>query len=242
MPFTPLELQTLGLSSTHLHRYMQGQRQFLLHGDALAAFLLLKQAAATAGFNLAIVSSYRSYERQAAIWQAKAQGKRPLLDAHGELLDYQSLQPEQLLQAILQWSAAPGCSRHHWGTDIDIFDANRLAMEDVQLIPAEVEAQGACAALHAWLDARIANNQSFGFFRPYSQNACQVAEEKWHLSYLPQAMVYQQVIQPALIMRAWQQHPVDLLAPLKQSIARIYRDYVCLDRTVLPAWVQAATA
>lgn len=238
MSFSAVQQQALGWDSDHLHSYQQGMREFLLHPDALAAFILLKKDAAQAGFDLAIVSSYRSYARQAAIWQAKAQGKRALLDANGQVMDYQSLHPEQLLQAILQWSAAPGCSRHHWGTDIDIFDANQQRIEDVQLIPAEVEEGGACAALHRWLDKRIANNQSHGFFRPYSNNACKVAEEKWHLSYLPQAKKYQQIISAKLISQAWQQQPIELLEQLLQSAETIYQDYVSLNKSVLAKWVQ----
>lgn len=238
MHFSVTEQQALGLYSGHLHSYQQGAREFLLQRDALAAFHLLKQAAADAGFDLAIVSSYRNYQRQAAIWQAKAQGKRPLLDAGGQVINYQNLSEEQLLQAILQWSAAPGCSRHHWGTDIDIFDANRQAIADVQLIPAEVNTGGASADLHQWLDARIANNQSFGFFRPYSNNACKVAEEKWHLSYLPQAKIYQQIMSAKLISQAWQQQPIALLEQLQQSAEKIYQDYVSLNTSVLADWVQ----
>ncbi len=29
-------------------------------------------------------------------------------------------------KAMLRWSAVPGASRHHWGTEIDIFDPDLL--------------------------------------------------------------------------------------------------------------------
>jgi hypothetical protein len=46
----------------------------------------------------------------------------PLLDAHNQPLDALQLGETERLHAILHWSALPGTSRHHWGTDLDIYD------------------------------------------------------------------------------------------------------------------------
>ena len=44
---------------------------------------------------------------------------------------------------ILRWSALPGGSRHHWGTEIDIFDPDLLPQgQSLQLEPWEYESGG----------------------------------------------------------------------------------------------------
>ena len=132
-----------------------------------------------------IASGYRSFARQQQIWNAKALGQRAVYDLQGEQLDILQLPPAQRVSAILNWSALPGTSRHHWGSDIDIFDA--AAMPDgytVQL--SRTEADTVFAELHRWLEQRIAAGQSHGFYRPY-QGRGKVAPEPWHLSHRPVA-------------------------------------------------------
>ena len=36
------------------------------------------------------------------------------------------LSPAERIEAILRWSALPGASRHHWGTDLDLIDAHAI--------------------------------------------------------------------------------------------------------------------
>lgn len=235
---TELQKRALGLSGGHLVAYQQGERRFLVEKNTLQAFLLLQQEAKKAGFDLAMVSSYRDFSRQALIWNGKAKGLRDLLDASGRPLLHSQLNPQQLLEAILLWSAVPGLSRHHWGSDIDIFDASAMALNEVQLTPAEVEAGGLCAELHRWLDDSIVNNQSFGFFRPYSNQACKVAEEKWHLSYWPVAKQMEQALSAEFALKSWQQYQLCLLEQLEQQVDSIFNDYACLDKQKLPSWVK----
>ena len=52
--------------------------------------------------------------------------ERPLLDANNQPLDALQLGETERLHAILHWSALPGTSRHHWGTDLDIYDPDCL--------------------------------------------------------------------------------------------------------------------
>lgn len=229
--------QALGFDESALQALQQGDKTFLLHQQALPAFLQLKQAAAEQGFDLSLASSYRSFARQALIWNEKAQGKRVLLDAQSQPLVFADLNPQALLEAILCWTAVPGFSRHHWGCDIDVFDANTMRLQDVQLIPQEVEQGGAMAALHEWLDERIANNQSFGFFRPYTNQACKVAQEKWHLSYWPVAKQMAQTISAEAALTIWRKENLALLSQLEQQAETIYNDYVCLDFSRLPDWL-----
>ena len=80
------------------------------------------------------------------LWNRKWRGERPLLDAAGRPLDPATLDDAERMDAILCWSAIPGGSRHHWGTDVDVIDA--AAMPDgyqVQLVAAEYAADGVFA-------------------------------------------------------------------------------------------------
>ncbi len=130
-----------------------------------------------AGFDAQLASSYRSFDRQLLIWNEKAEGKRPLFDPLGNELDYNKLSEEKILQSMLYWSAIPGTSRHHWGTDFDLYDAAGFQDQKLKLLNCEYENDGPCAAMTQF----IAKNPSV-FFRPY-QGSKLIQEEKWHYSH-----------------------------------------------------------
>src|SRR5215213_8030771 len=114
-----------------------------MHLDALGAFLDLRAAAASAGFDIAVISAFRSFDQQLSIWNRKATGVLPVLDSLARPLDIARLSEEDLVFSILRWSALPGASRHHWGTDLDVYDQAAKPEEyEVELIPAEVDAGG----------------------------------------------------------------------------------------------------
>jgi LAS superfamily LD-carboxypeptidase LdcB len=153
-----------------------------LQPEAARAYLALQSAALRDGLAVAAASSFRPFERQLAIWNDKFLGRRPLLDRHGRALEHASLAEAQIVQAILQWSALPGASRHHWGTEIDVFDRNTLRTGQPQLVAAEFAPGGAFSALEQWLQQHAGR---FGFFRPYDRDRGGVAPEPWHLSFAP---------------------------------------------------------
>jgi len=157
-------------------------------GDVVHPFLQLRSDARRAGFELGIISGFRSFERQLSIWNRKAAGELAVLDGHANLLDVGQLTQTELVFAILRWSALPGASRHHWGTDLDVIDAAATPEGyEVELIPEEVDPGGMFGPLHEWLDARMAAREAFGFFRPYDRDRGGVAPERWHLSCAPVA-------------------------------------------------------
>lgn len=157
--------------------------QCTLHPEAAQAFVALRAAAATAGLDLAAASSFRDFDRQLAIWNGKYRGRRPLLDAAGAPLDPSVMSAPQIVRAILHWSALPGASRHHWGTEIDVIDRAALRPgQHAQLIPAEYCAEGVFGGLDRWLTEHAG---AFGFFRPYDRDRGGVQPEPWHLSFAP---------------------------------------------------------
>lgn len=181
----------------------------------VAPLLSLAEAAADAGFHLAVASSFRSFDRQLAIWNAKARGQRPVLDDEGRPLDLKSLSEEELVRAIMRWSALPGGSRHHWGTDIDVYDAGAMPEGyKLQLTTAECEGDGLFAPFHQWLSDVLARGESHGFYRPYGQDMGGVAPEPWHLSYGPLSIGYQRAFSVELLAAGLQ--AVDLA--LKDSV------------------------
>jgi len=213
--------QLLGLDESHL--ILVGRGPHRLTAATAAAFNDMQVAAAHAGFNLQAASSWRGFERQLAIWNGKWRGERPLLDADNQPLDALQLDDMERLHAILRWSALPGTSRHHWGTDLDIYDPDclpvgtRLALE-----PWEYEAGGWFADLGEWLGDHMAD---FGFFLPYAKplDAAQgVAYEPWHISFAPESG--EQRLDPNALALCLQQADIEgkecILAHLDEILAR----------------------
>jgi LAS superfamily LD-carboxypeptidase LdcB len=155
----------------------------LLHHQVVAPFLNLRRAALDEGIDLQAASSFRDFARQLAIWNGKFSGERPMFDASGSKLDAEALTPRARIDAILLWSALPGASRHHWGTDVDLVD--RCSSEtgyQIKLTREEFAPGGPFARLNRWLTA---NAPRFGFFRPFQGVRSGVQPEPWHFSFAP---------------------------------------------------------
>lgn len=237
MKLNQQQMQTVGLDGARLCNFSQESRLFRVHRDAIEPFLRLQHDAQIAGFDMGIVSAYRDFNRQLSIWNAKAQGKRAILDSDGNILDFFTLDDRQKLYAILRWSALPGTSRHHWGTDLDVYDANQIAFDEVKLTRQEVETGGPCAAMHEWLSEKIANNESYGFFRPYSIDSGGIAPEMWHLSYLPASKQYSQQLTPEMMLDLWQESGLLLLDELAANINDVWNRFVAIQYNSQPDWV-----
>jgi LAS superfamily LD-carboxypeptidase LdcB len=92
----------------------------VLHRAAERPYGAMRDAALHDGFDLVPVSSFRDFGRQRAIWNAKFRGERPAQDRSGRPVDMEKLDAGARVETILLWSALPGASRHHWGTDVDV--------------------------------------------------------------------------------------------------------------------------
>lgn len=173
------QAHTLGKDESLL---VECQNGFRLLPEVCVAFKSMQQAAAEDNLDLQIVSSYRSFERQLQIWNNKWLGKATLLDANENALDATTLSDHEKLIAILTWSALPGASRHHWGTDLDVYDKKSVesTQNDFQLVCKEYDDNGPCSQLNIWLRE---NASKYGFGRPYAEYLGGIAREPWHLSY-----------------------------------------------------------
>jgi LAS superfamily LD-carboxypeptidase LdcB len=171
-----------------------------LHYDAVAATLALREAASADGIDLAVVSGFRDFARQVSIWNAKFRGERPLLDRFEQAIDASCLDERRRVDAILLWSALPGASRHHWGSDIDVVDRAATATDYRPRLRAEEFApSGPYARLDGWL---AANMQRFGFFRPYAVDCGGVQPEPWHLSFAPISVPALAALTPEVLAEA----------------------------------------
>lgn len=170
----------IGLDDSHLTHL---STEHALHKACVDDFFALQNAAALDGVDLQLCSSYRSFERQVSIWNRKWQGQLAILDGDSQKLDPDSLTDSEKLHAILRWSALPGASRHHWGTDMDVYDkanVDRLSHR-FELVPDEYQAGGPCATLSDWMASHLA---SFGFYQPYAVDTGGIAVEPWHISHI----------------------------------------------------------
>jgi LAS superfamily LD-carboxypeptidase LdcB len=175
----PLELT--GRAATHIVEVPELAAR--LHRDAVAPARALRAAAAAAGIDLAFISSFRDFERQASIWNAKFRGERVLYDRRGMPLEAAKLSESERVAAILLWSALPGASRHHWGTDVDVIDRAAVPPDyRPELTVEEYTGAGPFARLNDWLGGNLGDH---GFFRPYLTDRGGVHPEPWHVSYAP---------------------------------------------------------
>jgi LAS superfamily LD-carboxypeptidase LdcB len=217
----PLEALLTGAYEGHLEE-VPGLK-LRVHRGVLKPLLALQAKAHRAGFALEPVSAFRGFDSQLRIWNEKVEGKRPLLDASEKPLDPKSLSPRELIYAILRWSALPGASRHHWGTDLDVID--RLSVPPrytVKLTVDEVKPGGIFSELHWWLDRHMAEE---GFFRPYQKDLGGVQPERWHLSHGPTAQVFYSSHSESILAAVLQKSPILLKEVLLKELPEIFQRF-----------------
>ncbi len=143
-----------------------------LLAEAYEAFRIMHEAAARDGIGLMIWSGFRSFDHQKRIWDNKWSGKQKL---EGNLQATDINNKTERATKILRFSAMPGTSRHHWGTDIDLNSLSNSYFKS-----------GKGLKINNWLQKNAA---MFGFFQPYTEfgnsRTSGHSEEKWHWSYLP---------------------------------------------------------
>lgn len=150
-----------------------------LRKEALDAFLKMAEKAKEENIDLKIASATRNFAYQKNIWNNKWTGYTLV-----ENKDLSKTIPDGLkrFEKILEYSAAPSTSRHHWGSDIDINNANKEYFETKT-----------GEKVYEWLTK---NASAFGFCQPYNKkgNTRTVGynEEKWHWSYVPLAKTFTQ--------------------------------------------------
>lgn len=159
--------QLAGLSVSHLTSTKTLEKQTYL------AFLKMKNAALKDNINIQVVSGFRSFERQKTIFERKLRNNKKA-----------GLSTEDNLKKIITYSTIPGTSRHHWGTDLDIIDANQPQPKGGLLNPENYHGLGNYCGIKEWMEA---NANQFGFYLVYTANYHRKGfnYEPWHYSYKP---------------------------------------------------------
>lgn len=131
-------------------------RDHWLRRDAAAAFEEMAEAAQADGVALKVISSFRGYDYQMGIFRRKVKGKPTA----------------EKVRRYLEFSALPGTSRHHWGTEVDLNNLSNAHFE-----------KGEGKRIHDWLLAHAAD---FGFAKVYTAGRAHGHQpEAWHWSYVP---------------------------------------------------------
>lgn len=199
--------------------------EYLVRDSVLEPFLELSESARKAGFDLRVESAYRSFDRQLTIWNRKATGKTRLLDADGKPFPGLPQNPESRMRAILLWSALPGASRHHFGTELDVVDGNCVP-EGYEVELTEEECCGMFAPFHAWLSEQIAAGKSCGFERVFVPGCGKVRPERWHISHRPSATALEELFDPNALRRIYETARIELRDVLLKNFDSLMEDYV----------------
>ncbi|PCI73390.1 MAG: peptidase M15 [Gammaproteobacteria bacterium] len=183
--------QSIGLDSQHLCDFKFGfeskklnpQINSLIKNDLENLFAQAKLD----NVEMTIISDFRNFDKQLTIWNDKWRGYRPVYSKQGRPLNIDKMSSIEKYKSIALWSALPGLSRHHWGTDLDVFSKEAVEQGyDVQLTEEEFSKNGICARLNQWLDDNL---EKFGFFKPYNEFKGGVAVEPWHISHIKQSQL-----------------------------------------------------
>ncbi|GAA6204461.1 M15 family metallopeptidase [Thalassotalea sp. SU-HH00458] len=210
-----------GQSDQHIHWLSANTG---IHQHVIEPWQKLCAAAEKQGFELTIASGFRSFDRQLAIWNKKCLGQLDIKDIDNKLVDLNRLSDDEIIEAILTFSALPGASRHHWGTDVDFYDKSALTAEQsIQLEPWEYQKNGPFFALTQWLNQHAT---SFGFYFPYDKYRGGIAAEPWHLSYYPIAENCQKQFTQEKLYQCLQSSDIQLKAKILTKLTVIYNQYI----------------
>ena len=212
---------TLGITDKHIH-YIDNH--IGVHHQMLDAWKALQQSALDDGITLAIVSGFRNFDRQLRIWNKKCLGQITVLDKYEKPIDITSLNDVDKIKSIMLFSALPGASRHHWGTDIDVYAPNMLAPDyQLKLQVCEYEKNGPLCELNKWLAENI---EQFGFYRPYDKYRQGVFLEPWHLSYQPLASQFEKILTVDLLTEQLKTAEIEVRESILTNIEQLFSQFV----------------
>jgi LAS superfamily LD-carboxypeptidase LdcB len=144
-------------------KYTEKEGIFLRRA-AYESFVQMADSAALEGIRLNIISAGREFNHQKAIWETKWTTKYNYIS-----------NPTARAKEILNYSAMPGSSRHHWGTEVDI-----NALSNAYFSTGEGK------KTYDWM---LKNAARFGYCQVYNnkndRNFKGYNEERWHWSYMP---------------------------------------------------------
>ncbi len=198
---------------------------YFVRDSVLEPFLRLSEAATAAGFKMRVESAFRPFDRQLSIWNGKAIGRLKLLDSDGLPFREIPKRPSDRMRAILLWSALPGASRHHFGTELDVVDGNSVP-EGYEVELTEAECDGMFAPFHRWLSERIQLEKAFGFERVFVPGRGKIRPERWHISHRESAFEQEALFDPEILRGIYERSEMELKEAVLENFDELMRDYV----------------
>ena len=164
-------MNALTLEQLTGHQELELHPEVRLLPEAAEAFIKMQNDAYKDSLRIVIVSGYRSYEQQKAIWNRKVTKLKETL-----------AQPEARIAQILKFSAIPGTSRHHFGTDLDVVTEGTEKEEDPLIPEYFTQPHHKNFQLFIWL---LKYGARYGFYHAYPLDPSRSGfmHEPWHLSF-----------------------------------------------------------
>jgi len=143
---------------------------YKLQKKAHQAYLEMNYEAKKSDMNVRVVSSYRSFNHQNLIWTRKYKRYRS-----------RNLSSQHAVQYNIRYTAIPGSSRHHWGTEIDVVNGS-IKTSRYPLNTKNFHGYGIYKSFREWMDS---NAHKFGFYQVYTNDHQRrgFKYEPWHYSF-----------------------------------------------------------
>ena len=143
---------------------------YKLQKRAHQSFLEMNYEAKKHDMNIRVVSSYRSFNHQNLIWTRKYKRYRS-----------RNLSSQHAVLYNIRYTAIPGSSRHHWGTEIDVVDGS-IKTSRYPLNTKNFHGYGIYKSFREWMDE---NAHKFGYYRVYTNDHTRrgFKYEPWHYSF-----------------------------------------------------------
>tara|TARA_R110002073_G_scaffold4213_4_gene28075 strand:+ start:36292 stop:37041 length:750 start_codon:yes stop_codon:yes gene_type:complete len=134
------------------------------------AFLEMNYEARKHDMDIRVVSSYRTFNHQNLIWTRKYNRFRA-----------KNLSSKEAVFNNIRYTAIPGSSRHHWGTEIDVVDGS-IKTSRYPLNTQNFHGYGIYKSFREWMDL---NAHKFGFYQVYTNDYARKGfkYEPWHYSF-----------------------------------------------------------
>ena len=139
-------------------------KDYKLQKEAYLALEKMIKEAKRQGVKISVVSSYRGFNHQNRIWKRKFNAFRS-----------KGYSVKEAIQKVMEYTAIPGTSRHHWGTDVDISNGE----------PTLSNSNKTNSNKKKYLNWLNNNAHKFGFYLVYTDNKLREGYnyESWHYSY-----------------------------------------------------------
>ncbi len=133
--------------------------KYKLQKEVYIALNKMIKSAGKQGVKIHVVSAYRNFDHQNKLWKRK----------YNNLIS-KGFSSKNAVLKVMEYTAIPGTSRHHWGTDIDISNGSPKLSHYNK------------SNYTKWLNE---NAHKYGFYRSYTKNQLRAGYkyESWHFSY-----------------------------------------------------------